>query len=177
MYKRSDKAERLLWYSALYKDWDFNEGGVVVESDILGYGGDGLAEERPQFVPRGKWNLIGEYSSAPGDEYKDFTQLTLDIKCADGTEIEPSKPTASAPQFGAHPLLTDDEWEAKYAQIYKRYSRKEPKINTMFVAIVILAGVGIVLGIPYLVYFKKNPRSKAYSLLNHGRKHLAGHKL
>jgi len=29
-------------------------------------------------------------------------------------------------------LLTDDEWEAKYAQIYNRYSRKnEPKISAV----------------------------------------------
>mmetsp|Transcript_20858 Transcript_20858/g.49753 ORF Transcript_20858/g.49753 Transcript_20858/m.49753 type:complete len:217 (-) Transcript_20858:645-1295(-) len=64
MYQRKDKnGSRLLWYSALYKDWDFNDGDVVVESDIIGYGGDGIAEERPQFVPRDKWNLLGEHSS------------------------------------------------------------------------------------------------------------------
>ena len=44
----------------------------------------------------------------------------------------------------------------------------------LFVAFVVLAGIGIVLGIPYMVFVKKGKKSKAYSLLNHSRKQMAG---
>lgn len=178
VYKRknSQGGDRLLWYSALYKDWDFNVGSEVVESDILGYGGDGVAEERPQFVPMDKWNLLAEHSSKNGEEMKDFVQVQLTITCADGSVTTATK--REGPLLGDHPLLDDAEWEAKYAKVFNKYSKKnEPKINTMFVAVVVISGIAVVLGIPYLVYFKRHPRSKAYSLLNHGRKTLAGHKL
>eukprot|EP00192_Tetraselmis_astigmatica_P013680 CAMPEP_0117677416 /NCGR_PEP_ID=MMETSP0804-20121206/16733_1 /TAXON_ID=1074897 /ORGANISM="Tetraselmis astigmatica, Strain CCMP880" /LENGTH=333 /DNA_ID=CAMNT_0005486697 /DNA_START=142 /DNA_END=1143 /DNA_ORIENTATION=- len=181
LYKRSNEKkpeeDRLLWYSALYKDWDFNEGGVVVESDILGYGGDGLGEERPSFVPKDKWNLLADYSSKSTDEMQDFVPVDLKITCADGKEIQRPERTEAADASLSHPYLTDEEWEAKYVQIFSKYQKKsEPKINTVFVAFIVLSGIGIVLGIPYMMYFKKNPKSKAYSLLNNGRKQLAGHK-
>ena len=54
--------------------------------------------------------------------------------------------------------------------------RPPPVWKQVFVAFIVLSGIGIVLGIPYMMYFKKNPKSKAYSLLNNGRKQLAGHK-
>lgn len=177
LYQRKGKGpKRLLWYSALYKDWDFNEGEAVVESDILGYGGDGIAEERPQFVPKEKWNLLAEYSSSNTDELKDFVAVTLKMQCADGkTVIEPRD--GSHPDAPAKPvtLLTDEEWEDRYAKIYKKFQKKqEPRINTLFVAFIVLSGIGIVLGIPYMVFFKKGKKSKAYSLLNQSRKQMAG---
>lgn len=47
----------------------------------------------------------------------------------------------------------------------------------VFVAFIVLSGIGIVLGIPYMVFFKKGSKSKAYSLLNSQRKAMSGHKL
>jgi hypothetical protein len=174
--------ERLLWFSALYKDWDFNEGSVVIESDILGYGGDGLGEERPLFVPIEKWNVLAEHATGYGEEMRDFVPVNLQVTCADGSDFS-QHPRAEASQgsfaaLGQHPLLTNEEWEAKYAQVFKKYTKKqEPKVNTTMVAFVVLSGIAIVLGIPYMVYFKKGPKSKAYSLLHSSRKSLAGHKL
>jgi len=185
MYKRSkgdrqDK-ERLLWYSALYKDWDFNEGSVVIESDILGYGGDGLGEERPVFVPLDKWNVLAEHATGYGEEMRDFVPVNLQVTCANGKELEPPRAEASQGSFsalGQHPLLTDEEWEAKYQQVFRKYTKKSgPKVNTTMVALVVLAGIAIVLGIPYMVYFKKGPKSKAYALLHSSRKQMSGHKL
>jgi len=173
--RKGSKPKRLLWYSALYKDWDFNEGSAVTESDILGYGGDGVAEERPQFIPADKWNLLAEYSSKHTDELKDFVQIKLKMECADGSQIE--RPAVAPGREGNQPknALSDEEWEKRYTAIYNKFQKKqEPRINTVFVAFVVLSGIGIVLGIPYMVYFKKSPKSKAYSLLNHGRKQLAG---
>lgn len=165
----------------MYKDWDFNEGSVVIESDILGYGGDGLGEERPVFVPIDKWNVLAEHATGYGEEMRDFVPVNLKVTCADGSDVQAPRAEASQGSFsalGQHPLLTDEEWEAKYAQVFKKYSKKaEPKVNTTMVAFVVLAGIGIVLGIPYMVYFKKGPKSKAYALLQNSRKQMSGHKL
>lgn len=149
-----------MWYSALYKDWDFNEGDSVVEvcasfsclsidflaqglqltsalwlqSDILGYGGDGIAEERPQFIPKDKWNLLAEYSSTNTDELKDFVAVQLEIECADGSTTEkPERVTPAKASDGSNlNLLTDEEWERQYQRIYSKYQKKnEPKINTV----------------------------------------------
>jgi len=176
LYQRKGKGpKRLLWYSALYKDWDFNEGESVVESDILGYGGDGVAEERPQFVPKEKWNLLAEYSSKSADQLQDFVQVNLKMECADGKVIERPSDDHPAAQKKPLTLLTDEEWEDRYAKIYNKFQKKqEPRINTLFVAFVVLSGIGIILGIPYMVFVKKGKKSKAYSLLNHSRKQMAG---
>ena len=89
--------------------------GVSLQSDILGYGGDGLGEERPSFIPKAKWSLLADYSSKQADEMQDFVPVELDITCDNGKDIKRPEET---PDGGRLLQLPTSEHRWLHAQRY-----------------------------------------------------------
>lgn len=63
LYKRKDskpQEERVLWYSAEFRDWDLANGTTPKEDDILMFGGNGGRETRPEYVTDA-WAIAAEF--------------------------------------------------------------------------------------------------------------------
>eukprot|EP01023_Acetabularia_acetabulum_P010108 TRINITY_DN14601_c0_g2_i3.p1 TRINITY_DN14601_c0_g2~~TRINITY_DN14601_c0_g2_i3.p1 ORF type:complete len:595 (-),score=134.57 TRINITY_DN14601_c0_g2_i3:723-2507(-) len=152
-YVRYEKPgqERILWWSSVFGDWDFTAGDKPNNDDILLYGGDTLNEERPNFVV--SWHVATDILSqqkAEDESQKDYIPIDLKITCTNGTQLE--RPQHA--QMGNQPLLTDNEMEFQYRMIYERYGKRElptPQINFSLVVVMVFVGMGVVLGIPYMV--------------------------
>eukprot|EP01025_Chloroclados_australasicus_P059193 TRINITY_DN7475_c0_g2_i3.p1 TRINITY_DN7475_c0_g2~~TRINITY_DN7475_c0_g2_i3.p1 ORF type:complete len:352 (-),score=57.18 TRINITY_DN7475_c0_g2_i3:436-1491(-) len=175
-YKREHSPknqDRTLWYSAMFSDWDISAGQEPNEATILAYGGDGQEETRPNFVPADRWHLHA--ADAGSDEVREFKNLKVDILCVDGKALDKPK------DDGVYqPLLTQDEAEAKYRAVYTRYGRRDPDptVNFAMVIFMVLIGVLVVLGIPYMMFRRKDGKgaNKSFAqMLEEARKKRAGH--
>eukprot|EP01024_Parvocaulis_polyphysoides_P052543 TRINITY_DN51968_c0_g1_i1.p2 TRINITY_DN51968_c0_g1~~TRINITY_DN51968_c0_g1_i1.p2 ORF type:complete len:145 (-),score=23.83 TRINITY_DN51968_c0_g1_i1:6-440(-) len=80
--------ERVLWWSQLFADWDISSGTEPNEEDILCYGGEGLDEERPNFV--NSWAIAVDIITDKKEEMfaiEDYIMINLSVKCTNGEEI------------------------------------------------------------------------------------------
>lgn len=160
LYKRKDSPvgqDRVLWYSAQYRDWDVTNGSIAQEDDILLFGGGGGRESRPQYV-QNEWSLATEFIKdyIGADDYK---PIDLTLVCADGSQtVMPAQQ-----KFGKTPLLVDDEMEAQYKKVYKRAMQgndSSAQINLGLVTLFVMIGLGIVFGLPYLVARNRRMRKE-----------------
>eukprot|EP01026_Neomeris_dumetosa_P063112 TRINITY_DN598_c0_g1_i1.p1 TRINITY_DN598_c0_g1~~TRINITY_DN598_c0_g1_i1.p1 ORF type:complete len:499 (+),score=99.49 TRINITY_DN598_c0_g1_i1:236-1732(+) len=174
--------ERVLWFHDVYQDWNINPGKEPSEMEIIINGGQGLSEERPNFVGEKGWLIAeklvtdkkGEVSKEDQEELEqqaffydyydevklDFMNIDLKVTCDDGREL--NRPERS--QMSQQPLLTDEEMEWQYRGIYEKYSRKQrpQQINFALVVVVVFAGMGVVFGIPFLMARKVSKTGKTY---------------
>eukprot|EP01023_Acetabularia_acetabulum_P015041 TRINITY_DN1729_c0_g1_i3.p2 TRINITY_DN1729_c0_g1~~TRINITY_DN1729_c0_g1_i3.p2 ORF type:complete len:522 (-),score=154.12 TRINITY_DN1729_c0_g1_i3:697-2262(-) len=147
-----EKFERVLWFSTVFGDWDIGLGSEPDEQDIIMYGGDGLDEERPNFINPQSWAIAADVVSKDEERlvlFEDYLSIDLTVTCSDGKTLD--RPERST--VGKMPLLTADEMEQQYRQIYDKYGNKkpEPSINFAMVIVIVFVGMGVVLGLPYML--------------------------
>lgn len=147
---------RVLWYSRGFGDWDVSKGDEPNETDILLYGGDVEHHVVPLFVSA--WHLGGDLTSSSGGKADDVyvSAPGATATCADGRVFKPPKVNPAVAARG--PILTDAEIEAKYRLIYERYGRRpepNPAVNFSFVIMLVMAGLAIVVAIPYALTRKR----------------------
>lgn len=167
MYKRKDSPageERVLWYSKGFADWDLSKGSTPNDKDILLYGTDANQHTVPLFVQA--WNLGADLTTNKpnGTSDETYVPVKLSIACADGKKVLP--PTVAPVQQRVGPILTDEEMELKYKQIYEKYGRRpepNPTMNFSFVIMLVMIGLGVVLAIPYMLMSRsRSPGGKGY---------------
>eukprot|EP01024_Parvocaulis_polyphysoides_P054505 TRINITY_DN5509_c0_g1_i5.p1 TRINITY_DN5509_c0_g1~~TRINITY_DN5509_c0_g1_i5.p1 ORF type:complete len:540 (+),score=98.13 TRINITY_DN5509_c0_g1_i5:153-1622(+) len=155
------KQERVLWFSTIFGDWDIGLGTEADEQDIIIYGGDGLDEERPNFVSPQSWAIAADIVSDDEERlnlFEDYLSIDLTVSCSDGKTLD--RPERST--MGKMPLLTDDEMESQYRMIYDKYGNKkpEPSINFAMVVVIVFVGMGVVLGLPYMLARRTDKQGK-----------------
>ncbi|KAK9824591.1 hypothetical protein WJX72_011552 [[Myrmecia] bisecta] len=158
LYKRDgspSNEDRVLFYSTQYRDWDITNGTFPQEDDILMFGGSGGREARPQYVD--EWSVATEFlKREQGPE--EYSRVEIMLTCADGSQID--RPVVQ--KFGKTPLLTHDEMEEQYSQVYKKARARKgdssPDVNLGLVTLFVMIGLGIVFGLPYLVARNKRAR-------------------
>eukprot|EP01024_Parvocaulis_polyphysoides_P019151 TRINITY_DN18621_c0_g2_i1.p1 TRINITY_DN18621_c0_g2~~TRINITY_DN18621_c0_g2_i1.p1 ORF type:complete len:599 (+),score=91.73 TRINITY_DN18621_c0_g2_i1:91-1797(+) len=153
--------ERVLWWSKFFGDWDINAGTEPDADNILCHGGQGHDEERPNFVNSSSWALSKlkktNTTNNRQNPEKVFELIELNVTCTNGKSL--NQPEFS--KFGKQPLLTDEEMDYQYRMIYEKYSRQQPpqpQINGVLVIMVLFTGLGVLLGIPYLVVKRNNKK-------------------
>eukprot|EP00873_Tetraselmis_striata_P011000 jgi/Tetstr1/431264/TSEL_020961.t1 len=114
IYHRQDSPNdegRLLFFDMFYNDWNFikDHGGMPedINPKLIGFGGSGDGEERPQFIPVGGWRLATSLSSAAKD-YEEFVVTDLDVSCSN--------------EQGVNVRFEGEVRESKYASAYLRAS-------------------------------------------------------
>lgn len=160
--EKSPKGEdRVLWYSTGFGDWDISNGTLPNEAEILMYGGDTQHAVVPLYVTA--WHLGADLNSdANGMGDDDYFPVDAKVACADGKVYEEPKYNAALDKAG--PVLTDDEIEAKYRFVYEKYGRRpdpNPTVNFSFIVLLVVAGLGTVLAIPYLLIYQRDAKAKA----------------
>lgn len=115
MYKRKNSPageERVLWYSSTFGDWDVSKGAEPNEAEILMYGGEMEHATVPLFVS--SWHLGGDLKSNTALGEDDYLPISVDVKCADGTEYDLSTVKTHSATDKSTLVLTDQEMEDKY---------------------------------------------------------------
>ncbi|PNH03424.1 hypothetical protein TSOC_010515 [Tetrabaena socialis] len=151
MYKRKNSPigeERLLWYSSTFGDWDVSEGSEPDENKILMYGGEMEHAAVPLFV--NTWHLSTD-TNWDADELgdKDYLPISVKVSCADGKVF---KPTTAMYAQRTGPMLTAEEIEAKYRQIYTyaRSAAPRPTVNPTLMGLLVMACMVMVAALPLL---------------------------
>lgn len=178
MRRKSPTGEdRVLWYSSTFGDWDVSKGTEPNEAEILMYGGEMEHASVPLFVS--SWHLGADLKSDTSMGEDDYLPINVKVSCADGTVYTSDDVRTNTVKTG--PVLTDDEIEAKYRYIYDKYSKASepsPTINFTFVVLLVMAGLTVVLAIPYFLLKKKGKQSISSSfaqILNTNKKKAVGH--
>eukprot|EP01026_Neomeris_dumetosa_P000695 TRINITY_DN10171_c0_g1_i3.p1 TRINITY_DN10171_c0_g1~~TRINITY_DN10171_c0_g1_i3.p1 ORF type:complete len:530 (-),score=57.98 TRINITY_DN10171_c0_g1_i3:197-1786(-) len=155
--KQVEGQERSLWWSALFNDWDISNGTSPTELDILCYGGDARDEARPTQVPSTSWAIAAELSSQEQSMHyydlfmEQYHTIQLNVTCVQGQVLENEELQEEI--LGQQPLLTDTEMEQYYRIIFEKYGHLQeprPSINYTTVVVMVFAGMGVMLGIPYM---------------------------
>lgn len=158
MYKREGSApeeERVLWYSSEYRDWDISNGSTPQKDDILMYGGVSGKESRPEQVQDG-WNVAAEFLT-DSVSLEQYVPVKASLLCADGSKVEIQKTT----NFGHRPLLNDADMQNQYRVILQKPRRnKTAEVSLGLVGVLMLLGVSVVFGLPYLVARQRRLRRK-----------------
>eukprot|EP00201_Polytomella_parva_P006537 CAMPEP_0175079754 /NCGR_PEP_ID=MMETSP0052_2-20121109/25022_1 /TAXON_ID=51329 ORGANISM="Polytomella parva, Strain SAG 63-3" /NCGR_SAMPLE_ID=MMETSP0052_2 /ASSEMBLY_ACC=CAM_ASM_000194 /LENGTH=310 /DNA_ID=CAMNT_0016350167 /DNA_START=99 /DNA_END=1028 /DNA_ORIENTATION=+ len=159
---KAPEGDLVLFYSSLYGDWDFARS-LGVDADVLVYGGDLVHFTTPLQVE--DWQVLASLTLKPtayGED--DFTLINLSVTCsnAKGQASNVSiVEVAGAQSVSAgldHPLLTDEEIEAKYRYVYDKYGKSSnaggsgntPR-NWLSVFFLLLIGIILIVTMPHLV--------------------------
>lgn len=167
---------RVLWYSSTFGDWDVSKGTEPNEAEILMYGGEMEHASVPLFVT--SWHLGAGLKSDTTLGEDDYMPIKVKVSCSDGTIYAADEVRTNTAKTG--PVLTDDEMEAKYRAIYDKHNNTEPSptINFTFVVLLVMAGLTVVLAMPYFLLKKKGKQSMSGSfsqILQSSKKKQAGH--
>jgi iron-regulated transporter 1 len=142
----------VLYYAKSYADWDISNGSAPSD-DILLYGTDIAQHAVPLYVSA--WQLGGDLTSAANASADEsYVPVSLALACADGKRPPAPAVAAAVVAKAAGPILTPDEMEAKYRQIFERYARRpepNPNVNFSFVIMLVMIGLTVVLAIPYML--------------------------
>lgn len=171
--------DRVLWFASIFGDWDVSKGTAPI-GEILMYGGEIERAAVPMLVS--DWVLSAELISNNTFAEDEFRPVDATVTCADGKAYVPPKGAAAAAAKQL-PVLTSDEWEGKYKEIYERYGhRREPNptVNFTFVLLLVMTGLTIVLALPYYLLKKKGGKGGSVAggfaaMLQQSRKKATGH--
>jgi hypothetical protein len=188
MYRRKNTTKtltepRVLWYSAQFGDWDISKGSEPNDKEIIVYGGEREFAILPLLVS--VWNLNKNTPGAKDDAAK-YEVVKAQLVCADGTKLKKEdlqrlRTTAQARQTTG-PMLTNEELDKKYKQVFDAGKRPEPNpaVGFTFVVLLVMIGLTIVLAIPYFLVRKKTDGKASIStsftqMLQQSKKKQSGH--
>lgn len=84
-YKRDDVADQAsgmwLYYSRYWGDWDFCNTTTLEDACVVGYGGEGYGESRPQDILDGDWFVLKDLVSNQTAEEDFVNAPKLMVKC------------------------------------------------------------------------------------------------
>lgn len=171
LYKRdtTDKAaERVLWYSAPHRDWDFTNGSKSQEEDILMWGGFAGKETRPQHVLT-SWHLAAEFMPNFTLTSPEYATVNATVSCVEGSVEE--EQLQGAVRLPKSSLLTDEEQDAQYRAVYdaaRANADVSSGVNSGLIFLFVVVGLAIVIGLPFMIArrqgMRRAPGDKGISL-------------
>lgn len=183
-YKREGKEGPYLYYTPLAGAWDFAPNlDEPLDSTVLVYseGEFGFISDRPQLVTPGQWYLSTDHMKKPKNADAAFeAHPSFTVACAAGSSDSVAVKLSDIREEGfmAGPLLTDEEMNSQYAEVFKNNSDSGTAfkvVTVMMLVAIALFGLSMTLGVPCLLYFKRIEATRSLvEYVEHQRKQATG---
>lgn len=193
--KQQNAPDLFLIYSSYWGDWDFCNTTELIDSNVIGYGGEGSGESRPELVMAKDWYTLKDLTIDVGDAESAWVSApALVVRCKDATQADPSGCSDGVQnnlETGVDcggpvclPCVSQEQQEADYKALKEKLENEESErqndqqmsiVGIIGIFFISLIGIAIVCGGPLIYVLKmvksgNQPKYSAVEMLSNPRK-------
>eukprot|EP00854_Cymbomonas_tetramitiformis_P020655 gene20655-24758_t len=162
-------------YSSYWGDWDFCNTTELIDANVVGYGGEGSGESRPELVMAKDWYALKDLTLDAGDAEDSawVSAPALVVRCEDASQADPSgcsdgvmNNLETGVDCGGPVCLacvSQEQQEADYKALKEKLQNEEKErqndqemsiIGIIGIFFICLIGIAIVCGGPFIYVLK-----------------------